>query len=877
MALKTYYEKRDFEKTPEPRGKPQKAHGSSYVIQKHAATRLHYDLRLEMNGVLKSWAVPKGPSHDPREKRLAVHVEDHPVEYRDFEGVIPKGEYGGGTVMVWDRGDWVSLDADPEASYAKGIMKFRLEGEKLRGAWTLIRMKTRDEEQGKENWLLIKERDEYVRTLADFDVTEALPDSAVTGRSIKEIADDRDDVWHSKALEDFTEQARGLRGAKKASFPDFVEPQLATLYETVPTGEQWIHEIKLDGYRELCRIDGREIRLISRNGKDWTDQFRSLIGDLRSIPAKKALLDGEVVALLPNGVSSFQALQNVLSESEKSKLTYCAFDLLYLEGYDLRNVPLRERKALLAELLRTLPPGGSVRYSDHFAGDGGAFLRQACGHGLEGIISKRADGRYRSGRGKEWQKIKCLKRQEFVVVGFTEPSGGRKGLGALLLGLYERKGQLTFAGRVGTGFSDKTLRDLRKRLEPLEQEDSPLQDAPRGAAARGVHWVRPELVAEVAFTEWTQDGQLRHPSFMGLREDKRSADVVREEEQEDKPSQSSKSGKPANSGDGRSSSQRPGSKGHKPPRATPPSKATGKAGKEAVEIAGVRLSNPTKLLYPESGISKRDLAEYYETVSDWMLPYVQNRLLTLIRCPNGWNAPCFYQKHIDEDPPPHMKRVPIVEDKGEESFYFAITSTSGLISLVQLGALEIHPWGSTADKPDKPDTMIFDLDPEPSVKWDRVVGTAFAIRDVLNALGLKSFVKTTGGKGLHVMVPLLRRHSWDEVKEFSRAVVQQFVHAEPSHYTMKVAKSARTGKILLDYLRNAQGSHAVAAYSARAKAGATVSVPIFWDELEEGIRSDTLTLRDVPKRLESLSEDPWADYFHLKQFITKKMKEQVGL
>ncbi len=874
MALKTYYEKRDFEKTPEPRGKPRETRGSSYVIQKHAATRLHYDLRLEMNGVMKSWAVPKGPSYDPREKRLAVHVEDHPVEYRDFEGVIPKGEYGGGTVMVWDRGDWVSLDEDPEASYAKGIMKFRLEGEKLQGAWTLIRMKTRDGEEGKENWLFIKERDEYVRTTTEFDVTEALPDSVVTGRSIKEIAEDRDDVWHSKALEDFTEQAKSLPGAKKASFPDFIEPQLATLYETAPAGDEWIHEIKLDGYRELCRIDGREIRLISRNGKDWTDQFRSLIGDLRSIPARKAMLDGEVVALLPNGVSSFQALQNVLSESEKSRITYYAFDLLYLEGYDLRNVPLRERKALLAELLRTLPPGGSVRYSDHFAGDGAAFQSQACGHGLEGIVSKRADGRYRSGRGRDWQKIKCLKRQEFVVVGFTEPSGGRKGLGALLLGLYEKKGELTFAGRVGTGFTEKTLRDLRKRLEALEQDDSPLRDAPRGAAARGVHWVKPELVAEVAFTEWTQDGQLRHPSFMGLREDKRPAEVVREKEQDAKPPRTGKSAKSAKPGEGRAKPKT----GARDPKseAMPPSKPA-KAGKETAEIAGVRLSNPAKLLYPESGITKRDLAEYYEKISDWMLPYVQNRLLTLIRCPNGWNAPCFFQKHIDEDPPPHIKRVPIVEEKGEETYYFAITSTSGLVSLVQLGALEIHPWGSTADKPDKPDTMIFDLDPEPSVKWDRVAGTAFAIRDVLDALGLKSFLKTTGGKGLHVVVPLIRRHSWDEVKEFSRAVVQQFVHAEPSHYTMKVAKSARTGKILLDYLRNAEGSHAVAAYSARAKAGATVSVPIFWEELEEGIRSDSLTLRDVPKRLESLSEDPWAGYFDLKQFITKKMKEQVGL
>ena len=872
MALKTYYEKRDFQKTPEPRGKPRKVTGSSFVIQKHAATRLHYDFRLEMNGVLKSWAVPKGPSYDPREKRLAVHVEDHPVEYGDFEGIIPKGEYGGGTVMVWDRGDWISLDHDPEASYAKGIMKFRLEGEKLRGAWTLIRMKTRDAEEGKENWLLIKERDEHVRTTAEYDVTEALPDSVLSGRSIKEIAEDRDDVWHSKTMEDFSDQASKLPGAKKSKLPDFVEPQLATLYEAAPTGEEWVHEIKLDGYRELCRIDGRDVRLISRNGKDWTEQFRSLIGDLRSLPAKKALLDGEVVALLPTGLSSFQALQNALSEPAGSRITYYAFDLLYLDGYDLRDVPLKERKALLSQLFRSLPPGGSLRYSDHFEGEGEAFLAQACTHGLEGIVSKRADGRYRSGRGRDWQKIKCLKRQEFVVVGFTEPSGGRKGLGALLLGLYEKRGVLTFAGRVGTGFTEKTLRELRKRLEPLERETSPLQDPPRGAAARAVHWVEPELVAEVAFTEWTEDNQLRHPSFMGLREDKRPDQVRREEEK--KPEAEPEKGA------GRKAGAKTEAKRGKPkpvPDATAAAAPPKKKSKDAEEIVGVRLSNPGKVLYPEAGITKRDLAEYYEKVSDWMLPYVQNRLLTLIRCPNGWNAPCFFQKHVDEVPPPFIKRVPIVEDKGEEKFYFAITSTSGLISLVQLGALEIHPWGSTADRPEKPDIMIFDLDPEPSVKWDRVAGTARALRDVLHAIGLESFLKTTGGKGLHLYVPLVRRHGWEEVKQFSRAVVEQFVRAEPSRYTMKVAKSARTGKILLDYLRNAQGSHAVAPYSARAKAGATVSVPIAWEELEEGVRSDSFTLRDVPKRLQSLREDPWARFFDLKQTITTKMKEQIGL
>jgi bifunctional non-homologous end joining protein LigD len=851
MSLKTYNEKRDFERTPEPRGQEHRQSGFSFVIQKHAATRLHYDFRLELEGVLKSWAVPKGPSFDPKEKRLAVHVEDHPIEYGSFEGIIPKDEYGGGTVMVWDRGSWVPLDPDPVAAYRKGIMKFRLEGEKLRGAWTLIRMKPRPgEEDRKENWLFIKERDEYVRPASEYDVTEELPDSVVSGRPLKQIAADRDDVWHSKEIPDDWDSLEKLAGARKADLPEFVAPQLATLVEKVPSG-QYLHEVKLDGYRELCRIHNRDLRFLSRNGKDWTDKFSPLVADLRQLPVRQALLDGEVVALLPDGRTSFQSLQNLLSEGSEARLVYYVFDLLHLEGFDLRATPLLERKRVLARLLSRLPGDTSVRFADHFEGDGERFYQEACRHSLEGIISKKADCPYRSGRTREWVKVKCFKRQEFVIGGFTEPSGGRKGLGALLLGVTERNGTLIFAGRVGTGFTERMLRELRSRLEPLEVPAPPFSNPPRGSAARGVHWVKPQLVAEVAFAEWTKDGQLRHPSFHGLRQDKAPMEVVRE-----KPAEVPSVG----SGSEDRRAERKG------------------AGKKIGEVAGIRITNPERLQYPDVGISKRALAEYYEEIAPWILPHVKDRPLTLIRCPDGWNGECFYQKHIDsKHSHPSVKPVALVEEGGDKKNYLMIDSVAGLIFQVQMGVLEFHPWGARVDDLDRPDRMIFDLDPDPGVEWARVVEAAKLIREFLNLLKLKSYAKTTGGKGLHVVVPLQRRSPWEEVKSFSRAVVERLVELEPNRYTSKAAKAARKEKIYLDYLRNSKGANAIAAYSTRAKAGAPVAVPLDWDELDSGIRSDTFTMADLPARLKQLGKDPWDGFDSLRQSITAGMKRKLGL
>ncbi|RPJ52301.1 MAG: DNA ligase D, partial [Acidobacteria bacterium] len=766
MALKTYYEKRDFEKTPEPKGKEHKKTGSSFVVQKHAATRLHYDFRLELEGVLKSWAVPKGPSYDTREKRLAVHVEDHPIEYGSFEGIIPKDEYGGGTVMIWDRGNWVPLDKDPVASYRKGIMKFRLEGQKLRGAWTLIRMKPRPgEDDSKENWLLIKERDEFVRPLAEFDVTEALPDSATSGRSLEAIAADRDDVWHSKDLAFDANLVKESPGARKGKLPDFVAPQLATLVDDVPKGGSWVFEIKLDGYRELCRIDNRDVRFISRNGKDWTSHFPSLISEVRLLPVRSALLDGEIVVLMPDGTTSFQALQNALSGDRKGRLIYYIFDVLYLEGYDLRWVGLSDRKKILGRLLLPLPPDSSVRLSDHFEGGGDVFLREACKHSLEGVICKRADRPYMSGRTREWLKVKCIKRQEFVVVGYTDPSGGRKGLGALLLGVNDGQGNLVSAGKVGTGFTERSLKELKSKLSNLEVDKPAIMNPPKGAAARGVHWVAPKLVAEVTFSEWTQDGQLRHPSFQGLREDKKPGDVVRE------------TPKPAEV------SEDPGNKSDSSPAArSSKSRSEVKESEKKTQFAGVKLTHPDRLVYPEAGITKRALAEYYEAAEPWILPHIKDRPLTLIRCPDGWNGECFFQKHIDKKSPPSVKPVPIEED-GETKYFVAVNSLAGLMYFVQMGVLEFHPWGAKIDNLDRPDRMIFDLDPDPSVSWPKVIETARLLRELLAMLELKAYVKTTGGKGLHVVVPLQKRNDWAEVKGFSKTIVEKLVQVQPKSYT----------------------------------------------------------------------------------------------
>jgi len=852
MGLKEYYRKRDFGITPEPRGKEKKREGRSFVVQKHAATRLHYDFRLEMEGVLKSWAVPKGPSLDPKDKRLAMMTEDHPVEYGDFEGIIPKGQYGGGTVLLWDRGTWEPIE-DPHAGLRKGNLKFRLNGEKLKGGFALVKIKGRDARDSEKTWLLIKEKDEFVRP--GYDVTAARPESVTTGRSLEEIAADRDRIWDSGVGEVKVEKAKvkkaarkkavdpsKLPGARKAPLPASVHAQLATAVTDPPRGDEWLHEMKFDGYRILTRLDKGRVRLVSRNGKDWTERFPTLTDAIIGLGAERAVFDGEVAVLLPDGKTSFQALQNHMGGARGGQLVYYLFDLLYLDGYDLSDVALEERKAALQRLTAGVS-GGKIRYSDHVVGQGDSVFENACRMGMEGIVSKRRDTPYMPGRTKAWLKVKCHLEQEVVIGGFTEPEGTRTGLGALLVGVHDGEGRLVYAGKVGTGFTEKMLQDLRRKLEAREQKASPF--AAGTGLPRNAHWVKPELVAQVAFTEWTSEGHLRHPTFRGLREDKPAAQVVRES-----PEPTAKAEEEAD-------------EEAAPPRPRRTSKRTAAARKTSrktaeVVVAGVRITNPDRVVYPGQGLTKRDIALHYESIADHILPHLVGRPTTLVRCPEGMAKPCFYQKHVGYWAPDTVRRVRIQEKK-KVGQYLVVDDLPGLIGLAQMGILEIHTWNSTVDHLEQPDRVVFDLDPDAAVEWPAVVKTAERIRERLDGLGRAAYVKTTGGKGLHVVTPLLPDAGWDECAEFARDLAEALARQHPDEYLTEASKAARKGRIFIDWLRNVRGATSIAAYSTRARPGAPVSTPVTWDELPR-TRPDQYTVPTLPARLASLKKDPWAGY-----------------
>jgi bifunctional non-homologous end joining protein LigD len=841
LALERYRQKRDFGNTPEPPGTvvERRPGALEFVIQKHAATRLHYDFRLELDGVMLSWAVPKGPSLDPNDKRLAMHVEDHPLEYAAFEGVIPPRQYGAGTVMVWDRGTWTPA-SDAAEAYAKGHLKFELHGEKLGGVWNLVR--SRSDKYGDKSWLLFKEADAFARLGRDASIVDDRPDSVVSGRTLDEIAAQSDRVWHSNqsVASNVSRGAVGRRrfkptavlarieGARRAALPESIEAQLATASSTPPVGAAWVHEVKHDGYRMLCRIVNGEARMMSRSGKDWTSEFVALARAAARLPVESAWLDGEAVVVDEQGRSRFQALQNALSGSTTGSLAYYAFDLLYVDGVDLRGVKLSARKRLLEQLLAEGP--ATLRYSEHFAADGPAFLESIRALGLEGMVSKRADLPYRAGRGAAWQKIKCLRRQEFVIGGYTDPEGSRAGFGALLLGLHEEAGPLRYAGRVGTGFDDATLASIARSLQSLAQRASPFANPPQDPEGRRAHWVKPVLVAEVAFAEWTNDGTLRHPSFVGLRGDKQATEVIREDESE--------RGEADN-----------------PPVGAPPVPLRKAKTRDAV--LGVALSNPDKVLYPEAKLTKRDLASYYAAIGDWMLPHLRNRPLTLVRCPNGWDK-CFYQKNAEDGLHETLSRVMITHDDGSTSPYVMANSVPAIVALLQMGVLEVHPWGSRAAHLGFADRITFDLDPDESLPWDRLTEAVAIVRTLLDNVGLASFLKTTGGKGLHVVVPIEPSSEWEHVKGFTKAVAELLERTFPDRFTSKLLKVSRRGRIFIDYLRNAEGSTAVAAYSLRAKANAPVSLPIAWDELSRDVRFDRYNARNVPKRLAKLRADPWS-------------------
>ena len=804
MALETYRRKRDFAATSEPAGSDRRGHGDAFVVQKHAASRLHYDLRLEIGDVLASWAVTRGPSLVPGEKRLAVHVEDHPLDYADFEGEIGKGQYGAGEVIVWDRGRW-QPEGDPARGLKKGRLDFTLEGAKLKGHWHLVRMGAKPGEK-RDNWLLIKGKDAAARGPEDPDILEEAPASVISDRTIEDIAAGRSAPRKAPAKNAATKRV-------KAKFPGFIPPALATLKPKAPQGDAWVHEIKFDGYRLQAQVRGGKARLLTRSGQDWTDRFGDAIaGALANLPAREAIVDGELVVEAENGASDFAALQADLSAGRTDRFRYYAFDLLWLDGEDLREAPLTARKERLAQLLKDAPD--ILRLSEHFEEDGEVMLEHACRLSLEGLVSKRRDGRYPSGRSPAWIKSKCSDRQEFVIAGYVPSSVDTSAVGSLVLG-YHRDGGLVHAGRVGTGFSRAVARELRARLDPLARKTPPFAEKPDAAARRGVTWVKPDLVAEVEFRAWTADGLLRHAAFRGLREDKPASEIVREAE-------------------GRAAA------------AAPPARPQ------------VRLTHPDRVYWPDAGVTKQGLADYYSEAWPRMAPHVVRRPLALLRCPGGTSGQCFFQKHAWKG---QSREIVTFDDPLDDSDdpLIAIDGLPGLIGLVQGGALEIHGWQSTLDDLEHPDQIVVDLDPGDGVPWTVVIDAAREVKARLEDAGLAAFVKTTGGKGLHVVAPLRPAAGWEAVKGFAAEMAKSMAGDAPERYVATVSKAKRTGKILVDYLRNGRNNTAIAPYATRARAGAPVSMPLGWEELGPEIGPAHFTVANAPSRLAN-SVDPWAGF-----------------
>ena len=786
-SLATYRAKRDFAKTAEPSGATRPTTGNGFLVQKHEATRLHYDFRLELDGVLLSWAVTRGPSLDPDDKRLAVRTEDHPLDYATFEGTIPKGQYGGGTVMLWDNGTWESIAGkDPRKTIPEGHLHFILHGHRMKGEWIMIRLKPRGKEKG-ENWLLRKVADEYAGGSDDLVTTHLT--GIESGLTMAEIAAGKSAPKKraSKALtakpapKSATNAAR-LRKAKRAEAPPpFRSVQLATLVDHVPAGNSWLHEMKYDGYRTLISVGGGDGRAYTRSGLDWTDKFAAIVADAATLDVSSALLDGEAVVLDAEGRTSFQGLQGALKHDPVSILYY-AFDLLELDGDDLTGLPLVQRKEKLAALIGAGTE--KIRYSDHIVGRGEDLFGTFCEAGLEGVISKRADAKYVGARSGSWVKTKCIKRQEFVIVGWT-PSDKQRGFRALLLGVNEN-GKLRYAGKAGTGYTADEIEKLIGLMTPLEVK-SPTVDAPR-AAVRGAHWIKPKLVAEIAFMEVTGDGVLRHSSYLGLRLDKKPEAVVFEKE-------------------------------------APVAQV------EAPAPTLVRVTNRERVIFPEGKITKGELADYYQAVAGIMLPWAGSRPISLVRCPQGRGKKCFFQKHDAGSFGDHVHHVGIAEKDGHDEPYLFIDDAQGLVTCVQMGTIEVHGWGARIEDVEKADRMVFDLDPDEGLDFKDVVSAAFHVQELLGQMGLATFPMVTGGKGVHVIAPLTPQAEWPVVKDFAHRFALVLAQAEPDRFTAALAKAKRTGRIFVDYLRNQRGATAVMPYSARAREHAPVAVPITWEEL----------------------------------------------
>jgi len=849
MALDEYNRKRDFAATPEPGGetrtrrKREKSGALQYCIQKHDASRLHYDFRLELDGTLKSWAVPKGPSLDPKSRRLAVHVEDHPLEYATFEGTIPAGHYGAGDVIVWDRGIWIP-EGDPHEGYRKGKLKFTLEGEKLAGVWNLVRTRMNG---GKEQWFLIKSNDDAARPEQDYDIVKEQPDSVLSDRTLiprkrgkAKLEVDAKPVKTPAARTRKKAAGATLSGAKPAPLPETFKPQLATLVESVPDGD-WRYEIKFDGYRIMARIETGKVQLFTRNGHDWTAKMPQQAEALAALGLESAWLDGEVVVPNEEGTPDFQALQNAFEIGRSGTIIYYLFDLPYLNGMDLREVPLEERRAALSQLLEA-NDNELLRFSTDFTEQPESVLDSACQMKLEGLIGKRAGSTYVSKRSNSWVKIKCKNRQEFIIVGFTDPKGTRSGFGALLLGLHNDEGELHYAGKVGTGFNQATLKSLHAKLKPLKIDKSPLAKAPPAADVRGAHWLKPELMCEVAFAEMTRQGVIRHSVFHGLRSDK-PAQVIT----------------------------------HERPAKAP--KAKSKAADKSASSAGgkIKISNPERVIDKSIGATKMELARFYAEVAPWALPHLRQRPLALVRAPEGIEGELFFQKHTEKLSIPHITQLDTALFP-KHAALMTIDSVEALVSAAQMGTIELHTWNAVAPVLDHPDRFVLDLDPDPALPWKRMVEATQLTQTLLDEIGLQSFLKTSGGKGLHILVPLKPTQSWKDVKAFSQAIAQYMAKLLPQHFSAVSGPKNRVGRIFIDYLRNSQGASTVAAYSVRAREGLSVSVPIHRDELAELKGANLWTIRNLMSRLEEQGDDdPWNGIDETEQTITADMRERLGM
>ncbi len=829
-ALKTYKAKRNFAITTEPsEGGTPGEEELTFVIQKHWASRLHYDLRLELDGTMKSWAVPKGPSYDTRDKRMAVHVEDHPISYSDFEGTIPEKQYGAGKVIIWDKGTWTPLE-DPHAGFRKGSLKFEMHGHKMHGKWALVRIKGKGDP-----WLLIKEKDGHARSAEEFSVVDEFPESVkelpMPGEAKKKVA-----RMKREAARPAAGTGRGAmpRGAVKAALPDELAPELATLVDQPPAeAGDWVFEVKFDGYRMLARIEGKSVRLISRNGKDWTGKLEPLRKELVRMKLPDGWYDGEIVVHDENGRPDFGLLQQAFDGSNTAEIVYFLFDLPFFKGHDLRDAGLAERRALLEAAL-VKAGSETVRFSAEFGNDPVQLIAAACSMGLEGLIGKRRDSRYVGRRSSEWIKLKCGQRQEFVIGGYTDPKGSRKGIGALLLGYHDREGVLRYAGNVGSGFTEASLREIGERLKALETDESPFP--PRAVSGRGHHWVRPELVAEVSFSEWTSTGSVRHPVFQGLRSDKPPARITREE---------------AQAVEGAAPPEGPASLASKLP-------------------PGLKITNGERVIDERTGATKLDMVRYYALVGELMMEHLKGRPVSLVRAPAGVGGELFFQKHagvgkltgvrqmdksLDPDHPPMLE----------------IRTAQGILSVAQWNVVEIHTQNATGRSYGTPDRMVFDLDPGEGVTWHRMQEAAQLVHGFLDELGLPSFLKTSGGKGLHVVVPVKGGYDWDAVKGLSQAIVRHLSSTLPDRFAFKSGPKNRVGKIFADYLRNGLGATTVCAWSLRVRPGLGVSVPVSWDELGALKAGDQWNIRNIHTRLDQ-GNDPWAGYAKAATSLAAAMK-----